>query len=46
MSARACTFSAESSRKGQRKDGKAYVKYEESLDGKWKEKAQERKEKA
>ena len=39
-------FSAQCTSRGHREEGKLDVKYEENLDGKRKEKAQERKEKA
>ena len=39
-------FSAQHTRTGHCEEGKLDVKYEENVDGKWKEKAQERKEKA
>ena len=39
-------FSAQYTSRGHCEEGKLDVKYEENLDGKWKEKAQERKDKA
>ena len=42
----AVVFSAQYTCKGHREEGKLDVKYQENLDGKLKEKAQERKEKA
>ena len=42
----AVVFSAQYTYKGHREEGKLDVKYQENLDGKRKEKAQERNEKA